>query len=91
MKRPSPRLALTAGLAATALAAVGASLLPGSGGAAALAADAPLRASTVAVQQPAPEDTPGRPDRDCPRDAEPGGPAAPAQPAPAQPVAGTAL
>ncbi len=94
MKRPALRLALTAGLATAALATVGAAL-----GGPALAADASPRASVVAVQQPAPDDGPGRPDRDCPRGAEraergePAPPAqpAPGQPAPGQPVAGTAL
>ncbi len=91
MKRPALRLALTAGLATAALATVGAAL-----GGPALAADASPRASVVAVQQPAPDDGPGRPDRDCPRGAERGEPAPPAQPAPGQPapgrpVAGTAL
>lgn len=85
MKRPALRLALTAGLATAALVTVGAAL-----GGPALAADAPPRAS-VAVQQPAPDDAPDRPDRDCPRGAERGEPAPPAQPAPGQPVAGTAL
>lgn len=85
MKRPALRLALTAGLATAALVTVGAAL-----GGPALAGDVPPRAS-VAVQQPTPEDGPGRPDRDCPRDTERGEPAPPAQPAPGQPVAGTAL